>query len=268
MGYKRDWENLQDLFQQLAWRIPALENGTALLTSEPGVIHYSDNSLTSPLNLTYSNRTNTKELDHFFFYSDVRVGLALPELSKNIPINQGYRSFRFSGNTSNMIAIRFDPPACLKVMDRNLSNSITNLHLTDIQTQELRLTNLQLILPTPQRQPPAFIVENFNEENWCYYFQKADLARQLGDYDQVGALGDQVLESEFRPREASEWLPFLEGYVWLGKWDQVNLVLREITDLDADYKNGVCYTLRRIRNTAGFPNAEKVSEFIKVYNCL
>jgi len=267
MNYKRDWENLQDLFQQLTWRIPALEDGTALLTSEPGIVHYSDNSLTSPLNLTYANDIHSKSLEHFFFYTDVRVGLALPELSKDILISQGYRSFLFSGNTSKMVAIRFEPPACMKVMDRHYSNSITNLNLTDIQTRELRLTDLQMILPSPQHQPPVFIVEDIDEESWCYYFQKADLARQLGKYDQVATLGDLAVENGLRPREASEWLPFLEGYAWLGKWDRVDLVLKEITQLNPDYQNGVCYTMRRIRNTNDFPFPEKLSEILKVYNC-
>jgi hypothetical protein len=267
MGYKRDWENLQSLYQQLTWRIPALEDGSALLTSEPGLIHYSDNSLTSPLNLTYSDDVNSKDLDHFFFYTDVRLGLALPDLSKNIPISQGYRSFMFNGNTSKMIAIQFDPPSCMKVMDRVYSNSITNLNLTDLQTEELRLTDLQLVLPTPQHQPPTFMMENSNDESWCYFFQKADLARQFGEYEKIAALGDEALNGGFRPREASEWLPFLEGYSWIGQWDRVNQVLKEISALNLEYQNGVCYTLRRIRNTEGFPNPGKLSELLKVYNC-
>lgn len=267
MGFKRDWENLQSLFQQLTWRIPALEGGTALITSEPGLTYYSDNSLTSPLNLTFSDNVNSEDLQHFFFYTNVRLGLALPELRKGIPISQGYRSFMFKGNTSNMIAIQFDPPACMKVMDRVYSNSITNLNLTDLQTEELRLTDLRLILQSPQHQPPAFIEENLNEESWCYFFQKADLARQFGDYESIAGFGNRALDGGFRPREVSEWLPFIEGYSWLGQWDRVDLILEEISALNPQYQSGVCFTLRRIRNSEGFPNPEKLSDLLKVYNC-
>ena len=166
-----------------------------------------------------------------------------------------------------MIAIQFDPPACLKVIDRVYSNSITNINLTDLQTEELRLTDLQLVLPNPRNQPPSFIVENFNEESWCYFFQKADLARQFGKYEEIASLGDRALDSGSRPREASEWLPFLEGYSWLNQWDRVELVLGEISSINPEYQNGVCYTLHRIRNTDGFPNPEKIAELLKVYNC-
>jgi hypothetical protein len=111
------------------------------------------------------------------------------------------------------------------------------------------------------------MIENFNKESWCYFFQKADLARQFGEYKMIAALGDEAINGGFRPREASEWLPFLEGYSWVGQWDRVNQVLKEISALNPEYQNGVCYTLRRIRNTEGFLNPEKLSELLKVYNC-
>lgn len=267
MKYKRDWENLQNLFQQIAWRMPALEPHSALLSSEPGVAFYSDNSLTSPLNLTYAGKIASVELEYFFFYSDVRIGLAFPELTKDNPIIQGYRSFTFSGNTSRMIALQYNPPACLQVMDRIYSNSITNLNLTDLQTRELRLTDLDLIRPEPQHRPPAFLAAEPQESSWCYYFQKADLARQYGDYQKIAKLGDQALSLGLAPRVASEWLPFLEGYCWLGRWGEAETVLSAISILQPDYNTGVCYTLRRIKNTAGFPHPQEMSDLLKVYNC-
>ena len=267
MRYKRDWENLQSLLQQLTWRIPNLEEQTVLLTSDPGLTYYSDNSLTSPINLTYSDFNNNLNLEYFLFFTDVRLGLGLPELRKDIPINQGYRSFMFEGNTSRIVAFQNNPPACLKVMDRVYSNSITNLNLTDLQTQELRLTDLDLIQSAPLHTPPSFLVENPDETNWCYYFQKADLARQFGDHQTIGALGDQALSSNLRPREASEWLPFLEGYGWLGQWDKVNQVLDEVFIQNPDYQNGICYTLRRMKNTTNFPFPEKITEIFNAYNC-
>ena len=267
MRFKRDWENLQSLLQQLTWRIPNLEEQTVLLTSDPGLTYFSDNSLTSPVNLTYSEHNNDLDLEYFLFFSDVRLGLGLPELRKGIPINQGYRSFIFNGNTSRIVAFQNDSPACMKVMDRVFSNSITNLNLTELQTQELRLTDLDLIRMSPQQVPPAFIVENPDVTNWCYYFQKADLARQFGDYQTITLLGDQALSTPLRPREASEWLPFLEGYSWLGEWHKVDRVLEEVFTLNPDYHTGVCYTLRRIRNTDDFPFPEKITEIYSAYNC-
>ena len=118
------------------------------------------------------------QLDYFLYFSDVRLGLGLKKLEKDIPIFQKYRSFNFSGNTSNIIAYKFEPPSCLMIMDRVFSNSITNPNLSDLQTKELRLTNLDLIQTSPQNSPPAYLFGGAPEESWCYYFEKADLARQ------------------------------------------------------------------------------------------
>ena len=266
MRFKRDWENLQDMFWQLSWRIPDLEKNTTLLTSETGLNYYSDNSLTSPLNLTYSDQT-TNRLDYILYFSDVRLGLGLKALEKGIPINQRYRSFYFSGNTSQMIAFKFSPPSCLQVMDRVYSNSITNPNLSDLQVKELRMTDLSLIHNESQKSPPAFLFANEAENSWCHYFEKADLARQLGDYSTIKELGDAAINNGLSPRSASEWLPFLEGYSWMGQWDKVDFILAKISSSNGNFQSGLCYSLRRIKGNNQFPYPEKIQGYLKGYNC-
>lgn len=265
--FKRDWENLQNLLLQLTWRIPDFEKNSAFITSEIGLTYYSDNSLTSPINLIYSDNPNSSNLEYFLFFTNVRLGLGLPDLKKDMPIKQGYRSFEFTGNTSNLVAIKYDPPACLKVMDRKLSNSITNLNLTELQTEELKLTNLGLIKQAPQNYPPEFIIPYSENAEWCYFFQKADLARQFGDFSSIVSIGDQVFNLGFSPRDASEWLPFLEGYLWIGDWPKVELILDKMIMQNPNMQNGICYTLRRVKDSADFPDQKILSEYIKVYNC-
>ncbi len=266
MRFKRDWENFQQMQWQLSWRVPDLQENTTLITSEPGLNFYSDNSLTSPLNLLYSDR-KTSQLDYFLYFTDVRLGLGLKKLEKDIPINQKYRSFSFSGNTSKIIAYKFSPPSCLQIMDRIFSNSITNPNLSELQTEELRMTNLSLIQIETQNTPPPYLFGKQPDKTWCYYFEKADLARQLGNYAQISLLGDEALENNLSPRSASEWLPFLEGYLWMGKWDKTNFILDEINSSEGNFNQGMCYTLKRIKNNTSFPYPEKIQEYLKRYNC-
>ena len=266
MRFKRDWENIQQMQWQFSWRVPDLVKNTTLITSEIGLNFYSDNSLTSPLNLMYSGQ-KTKQLDYLLYFTDVRLGLGLKKLEKDIPITQRYRSFSFSGNTSQLIAFKFNPPSCLQIMDRVYSNSITNPNLTNLQTEELRMTNLSLIRTEPQKSPPAYLLGSEPEKTWCYYFEKADLARQFSDYAQIIILGDEATEKGLFPRSASEWLPFLEGYSWKGQWDKVDLILNEISASEGNYQQGMCYTLRRIKNNEQFLFAEKIQEYLKGYNC-
>jgi hypothetical protein len=265
-NYRTDWDNLKQFFQQLSWRIPSLDKNSTIITSGIGLNYYSDNSLTSPLNLIYSEQ-KPKQLDYLLYFTDVRLGLGLKTLEKGIPITQGYRSFSFKGNTSNMIDLKFNPPSCLQIMDRIYSNSVTNPNLTELQTEELRMTNLSLIRNQPQKSPPPYLLTNAPEKTWCYYFEKADLARQFGDYSLITELGDKALKYELFPRSASEWLPFLEGYSWMGEWDKVDFILNEISSSKGNFKSGMCYTLRRINNNHQFPYVEKIQEYLKGYNC-
>jgi len=268
MAYKRDWENFKDFLWQLSWRMPTLEKGTTLFGSRIGLIYYSDNSLTPVLNIMYSEKDNpSQDLDYLFYYTEVRLGSGLPALEKNLTISQRHRSFHFLGNTSDMVAIKYDPPACVHVMDRVYSNSITNRNLSDMQVAELQLSNLERIHPSPIHSPPEYLVGSPPEVSWCYLFQKADLARQFGEYKKIIELGDQAIQKGFSPRVGSEWLPFLEGYIRTDRWQEAEWLAREIYSLEGNYGDGLCYTLGRIRGNLSLQGQERIDRIIRDYNC-
>jgi hypothetical protein len=54
--------------------------------------------------------------------------------------------------------------------------------------------------------------------DWCYYFQKAGLARQFKDWSQISRLGDEAHKLGFGPNNPQEWLPFIDGYARAGRW--------------------------------------------------
>jgi len=58
------------------------------------------------------------------------------------------------------------------------------------------------------------------EHGWCYYFEKADLARQMGDWDEVAQLGDKAFKLDDYPNSPIERFVFIEGYAHVGDWDK------------------------------------------------
>ncbi len=267
MAYKRDWENFQDFFWQLAWRIPDLSEQTTLVSSDIGLDFYSDNSLTSPLNLTYAPENQDDNLEYMFYFTGVRLETRLNNLKPDHEFEHRYRSFNFAGTTSKMIALKYSPPDCLMILDRRLSNSITNPNLSDLQVQELRRTDLDLIQPTPQNLPFLPLMGPQPDKNWCYYFQKADLSRQAGEFSTVVKLGNEVFQKKLNPRSASEWLPFLEGYIRTADWDMAEIVAEKIAFSEGNYIDGLCYTLRRIKGDENFSDHIRLHELIEIYNC-
>ena len=52
--------------------------------------------------------------------------------------------------------------------------------------------------------PPPMLFGPEPPHTWCYYFQKADLARQRGDWDEVARLGDEARELGFAALDVSD----------------------------------------------------------------
>lgn len=267
MSYKRDWEDMQDMFWQMSWRMPELESGTTVIGSDISLDYYSDNSLTSPLNLMYAPDQKSYDLSYLFYYSDVRVGSWLPTLEKDISIHQPYRSFDFNGSTDKVVAVKYDPPGCLQVMDRVYANSISLPNLSQMQVEELKLTDLPLIKSEPANQPLAEIFGEQPEADWCYYFEKADLARQYGRYEDAAALGETAIQAGFSPRAASEWLPFLESNLRLGNWERAAYIIEQVQAVPGNYMDGVCNTLIRLSQDEGISDHDKLTEYMRDYNC-
>jgi hypothetical protein len=69
--------------------------------------------------------------------------------------------------------------------------------------------------------PPEIVFGPEPAHEWCYYYEKADLARQRGDWEEVLRLGAQALEKGFAPQDKIEWIPFLQAYAVAG--DMVHL---------------------------------------------
>jgi len=269
MSYKRAWENLESFISQLSWRVPSLEENTMLIASGVGLKYYSDNSLTSPVNLMYSNNNSTNQLSYLVYYTDVSVRYDkwFEENIFNMEFNRPYRSFYFNGNTDDIIAFHFHPPGCLMVLDRIYSNSITNPNLSTIQVNEIPFSKIDRIAAQPAHTPFENLFGPQSIKTWCYYFEKADLARQFGEYEEITRLGDAAINSSQSPRIASEWLPFLEGYLWRANWERSKWIIKNILSSEDDYSDGMCYTLQRIINDPDFPYHTKLSEIILAYNC-
>jgi len=269
MSYKRAWETLENFIWQLSWRVPSLEENTMLIASGVGLNYYSDNSLTSPVNLMYSSNNFTNQLSYLVYYTDVSVrhDIWFEEGINNQEINRPYRSFQFNGNTDDIIAFHFHPPGCLMILDRKYSNSITNPNLSFIQEDEIPFSEINLIAAQPAHTPFDSLFGRQPTETWCYYFEKADLSRQFGDYEEITRLGDAAINSNQFPRIASEWLPFLEGYVWGANWEKSKWIIEDILSSEDDYSDGMCYTLQRIINDPKYPYRTELSEIILSYNC-
>jgi hypothetical protein len=216
LNYQQDWILQRALYWQLSWRIPGLEKNTLLLSNDLPSKYISDNSVTAPINWMYAPDYHGGDLPFLLYYPSVRLDNRLPSLEPGIAIDQEYEGIPFHGNTSQVVAFYFSGTGCLRVLDRNVDPY--NLLVPKQMRQASLISNPAPILSGDS---PSLDLRIFGEEpvhDWCYYFQKADLARQVSDWDDIARIGSLAFSLDDPPRDPAEVFPFIEGYAHLNDW--------------------------------------------------
>ena len=215
--YRQDWERAQDFLTQFSWRAPSFDATTLFLAEELPLAYYSDNSLTGALNWLYATKTEVPELPAMLNYTTVRLGRSLPSLSAGAPVEQSFLLYDFHGSMDRMIVIFHHPPGCLHFAVPEYGQ----LHplLPVVLSQTASWSNIDLI-NSEKEQNPLFFIPEKNENDWCYYFQKASLASQFGDDQVVVELGKMAFAKGLFPQDPSEAIPFILAYSRTGEWNR------------------------------------------------
>ena len=243
LSYINDWESINSFLWQLKWRIPSLEPGTTILTENFPLKYYSDNSLTAPINWIYDEKNHSLDLNYMFYFINVRLGRRLPDLQKDLVIDQPYRSFSFVSSTNKLLPIYYDPPGCVHVLDPSVD--VVNSTIPSSLKQALLLSNRGLIKDLNSSQLPS-VYKSEPAHDWCYFYERADLARQLGNWDEIVLLDNQILSSNEKPSDLSEYFPFIEGYANTSNLDSAVKLSRVILNTSPDYNPMQCALWKRI----------------------
>lgn len=242
---RRDWSTQKNLFWQMAWRMPSITPGTTLLTNDLPVTFYSDNSLTGPLNWIYSP---PGKMDYILYFASVRTQ---PEralgmgLKPDIPFEQYYLSATFYGNSSRMIVLNFAPPGCLRVLNPEID--VDNRLLPPLLRDAAFLSKPGLIGGANPATLPEQLYSPELPHGWCYSFQKAELARQQGDWAQVVTLGQQAFARGDTPNDPMERFVFIEAYAHTGDWTEARKLTRDAYRISPEYvREPLCRLWTRI----------------------
>jgi hypothetical protein len=215
----QDWAMQRKLFWQMTWRAPGLQPDTLVLLNEGGLHYYADNSLGAALNWIYAPQIQGRRIPYALFYPTTRLRNALPKMEPGIPVHFDYIAGEFNGNTSQILSMYYAPPGCLRVLDPEIERVNRSIREPSLMRFAARLTNLDLITNEPQAQmPEAYGPEP--EHDFCYYYEKADLARQQGNWAAVVEMAGAALSIRDNPYDPAERMVFIEGYAHAGEWDQ------------------------------------------------
>jgi hypothetical protein len=267
--FRRDWVDQQQIYWQLAWRIPDMQPGTLLITDELPVDYETDLSFTAPLNWIYApDYTTHSAVPYGLIYTETRLGGSLPSLEPGQKINVYLRTAGFNGSTSRAIVIYKPRNGCLRVLGSEWNDEITYEGKSRILKRAIRLSDPALIKVNSQNTPALpFLSEPKHE--WCYYYAKAELARQKGDWQTVNHLLQAATSLGYQPDDPLEWLIFIEAQARMGNMVSAQTLSDGAYESDSRTRKGLCQLWKRVQSnlTGDDSNASLVQALLEKFQC-
>ena len=253
--YQAAWTSTSSFFEQLSTRAPSLPAKTTILSNQlPG--RSTDNSLIAALNWVYAPNFTDGNIPYQILYVDLRFGRDNPEIDEDLIRSNYYLAYPFEGSAEQVLGVFYEPPACLQILYPE--NSLRQIPAP--LDAAIPYSHPEIILDETGMTAalPSFFADT-GTQRWCNYFQRAELARQRGDWARVVQLGDAAFAAGKSPHHPSERIPFIEGYAQISAWAQA----AQLT-LDAPKRSSMfCGVWERLQNATP-SSPEKDSAFEKV----
>ncbi len=255
---------LQKFWWQVSWRIPMLQPGTTLVIQYPlsgmgddgygvmeaaNVIYFPKPTGQIPVHYPVAGLTLNSET-----LSDILNGEQYKQTQ--------YRSHTIDFDYGNLLIISQPTlTSCVHVIDGNqpLISTYDPVNVT-LAAPSSKIKNV--IADASPVLPPEYIFGREPEHSWCYYFQKADLASQLGNWDDAVALGEEAIRLELSPEDRSEWLPFLKAYAITGNAGRLTQMAKRVIG-DRPLRQQACDMLTDIQE----PLTPEIKQVIDMDYC-
>ena len=255
--FRRDWLKQQEFYSQLAWRIPGMEPGTLLMTDQMPMDYETDLSLTAPINWIYAPDYTSGPVPYALLYTELRLGRpSLPSLKTGEQVNMYLRTASFAGSTSQAIVIHMPQNGCLRVLGSEWGDEITHGGQSMYLVDAIPLSKPGLIKVDEGNIPRLpFLPEGAHD--WCYYYTKAELARQKQDWQQVSDLLCEATSLGYRPGDPFEWLVFIEGNAMTGDIHDAKELSEVAYQSEHRTRKGLCQVWTRVHAHLPEDSADK-----------
>jgi hypothetical protein len=210
------WKIQREMWWQLTWRAPDIQADTLVMAYISGGYNpQQDYEIWGPINLIYNPEpAKAPAVQAEVLNTDTSYSI----LRKDV-LNNHVRDIKLHRDFNNLLLLSIPSSiSCLHVLDGQLPvySASESLLVQRVGTY----SHVDRILPTGSAPvPPSSIFGAEPAHDWCYYYQKASLARQNGDWQAIGKLYDQVRELHLETDDKSEVIPFFEGLVNSGRYE-------------------------------------------------
>ena len=235
--WEQYWNIQRDMGWQLTWRAPDIQDDTLVMASISGGFNpQQDYEVWGPINLIYNpGLAKAPAIQAEVLNTDTAYSI----LRKDIK-NNHVRDIRLHRDFNNLLLISYPSSvSCFHIIDGTLP--VYSGSESPLVQQVGGYSHVDRIIPSGTSPiPPESIFGKEPEHDWCYYYQKASLARQSGNWEEVVRLYDQVHELNLEANDKSEVIPFFEGLVNLGRYEDARSLYREQIKGQAEVRFPLC----------------------------
>ena len=217
INWEKYWDYQRETWWQLTWRAPDIRNNTMLMTYfsvDFGL--QQDYETWGPVNLIYRpGPAKFPQIQAEILNRDTAINIMRGDI-----LDKHMRDVWLHRDFTKLLLISLPSDAsCIHVIDGILPIYSESESLLVEQVGGYSL--IKRIIPDGEAPlPPPAIFGAEPAHGWCYYYQKASLARQKGDWNEIGRLYNATVAQGLMASDKSEVFPFLEGLVNLGHYDE------------------------------------------------
>ncbi len=228
--FTKETATIRDFWWQVSWRIPDITQETTLIANYPsGAVIEEEYFVWGPANQIYypegTSKSRVRPGVYAFVLTHDTVLNILTQQTQTSGIRRG--TIIYPDYQKILILTQPTSDSCLQVID---GSQPTYSHWEDDKIMQIgSYSDVGYILSGAESHTPPEII--FGEEpahGWCYFYEKADLARQRGDWDEVYALGAEASQQGRVAKDPIEWMPFLQSYIHIDDVDRLAKVAKEI----------------------------------------
>jgi len=253
--YANHWQLQKQYYWQLHWRIPSLAEGTGILSPEMPFSYVSGTSMGFAYNILYDLEPDSTHVPYWYIEAlRYRNSNVLADFLPDTPITyKELRNIVFEGNTDQAIAVNYKPArGCVRVMDPIYQDApyLSDYPIYEGEIELYGISHTEQILAEPVGND-RLLTTIFGAppvDDWCYYYQRADLARQQEDWDSITKIHNEADILGYSAYNGSELIPFIEGFAASGDFSRALDLTKQALSKTDGMNTVLCQTWTRIEN--------------------
>jgi hypothetical protein len=251
--YSWDWETQQHIYWQMYWRMPNLPDGVALVGDGSLSAFTSEYAAAAAINTLYRKPISTglTPLWVLDFYDDFQV---LNEgIEAKTSIHQ-LRNMYFEVDEEKIILFDYSTAGqCLWILD---DSDARNLDVEPEMRDIASASRVELVIADEGHAPYRDVFGQQPEVDWCFFFQKIELAAQLGDWRTANVLWLEAAALGFAPNNQYEMLSVIEALARTGDVEEAVQLSLDAIRKQLNVKEAVCSLWEELQDLDATPLAE------------